>query len=56
MGYIARAIIEAKIETLIRKRDEAIQNRKYRKAWMMQMEIDKNISTMTKLSYYKLGV
>lgn len=56
MGYIARAIIEAKIDTLIRKRDEAIKNRKYRKAWMLQTEIDKNISTMIKWSYYKFGV
>lgn len=56
MGYIARAIIEARIETLMKKRDEAIQNKKYRKAWKLQLDIDKNISTMTKWSYYKLGV
>lgn len=56
MGYIARAIIEAKIDSLIRKRDEAIKNKKYRKAWKLQLDIDKNISTMTKWSYYKIGV
>lgn len=56
MGYIARAIIEARIETLMRKRDEAIQNKKYRRAWILQTDIDKNISWMTKFSYYKLGV
>ena len=56
MGYIARAVIEARIETLMRKRDEAIRNKKYHKAWKLQIDIDKNISMMTKLSYYTLGV
>lgn len=56
MCYIARAIIEARIEALMRKRDEAIQNRKYHKAWILQTNIDKNISRMIKFSYYQLGV
>ena len=56
MGYIARAIIEARIDTLTKKRDEAIRNKKYRRAWKYSVDIDKNISMMTKFSYYKLGV
>lgn len=56
MGYIAQAIIEARINTLMKKRDEAIRNKKYRKAWKYGVDIDKNISTMVKWSYYKLGV
>lgn len=56
MGYIARAIIEARIETLMRKREEAIRNKDYHRAWILQTGIDKNISRMTKFSYYQLGV
>ena len=56
MGYIAREIIEARINTLMKKRDEAIRNKKYRKAWIYNVKIDKNVSTMVKFSYYKLGV
>lgn len=56
MGYIARAIIEARIESLMRKREEAIRNKDYHKAWILQTSIDKNISMMTKFSYYQLGV
>lgn len=56
MGYIARSIIEARIDTLMRKRDEAIQQKKYRRAWKLQLDIDKNITRMVKFSYYKLGV
>ena len=55
MGYIARAIIETRIDTLTKKRDDAIRDKKYRKAWMMQNAIDKNINKMSKWSYYKLG-
>ena len=56
MGYIARAIIEARIDTLMKKRDEAIRNKDYHRAWILQTSIDKNISTMVKFSYYQLGV
>ena len=56
MGYIAQAIIEARIENLMRRRDEAIRNKKYHEAWRLNTAIDKNISTMVKWSYYKLGV
>lgn len=56
MGYIARTIIEARIDTLMKKRDDAIQHRKYRRAWKLQTDIDKNISRMVKFSYYQLGV
>ena len=54
MGYIARAIIENRIDTLTKKRDEAIRNKKYRRAWYYGVNIDKNISRMVKWSYYKI--
>lgn len=56
MGYIARAIIEARIENLMKKREEAILNKDYHRAWILRTAIDKNISMMTKFSYYQLGV
>ncbi len=56
MGYIARAIIEARIDSLMKKRDTAIRNEDYHRAWILNTAIDKNISTMVKFSYYKLGV
>lgn len=56
MGYIARAVIEARIDTLMKKRDKAIQNKDYHRAWILQTGIDKNITRMVKFSYYQLGV
>lgn len=56
MGYIARAIIEARIENLMKKREEAIQNKDYHKAWILQTNIDKNITRMIQFSYLQLGV
>ena len=51
MGVIARAIIEAKIERLRVKRDAAIQKEDYDRAWILNLEIDKNISKMISYSY-----
>lgn len=56
MSYIACAIIEARIENLMKKRDEAIMNEDYHRVWILNTNIDKNIRRMVMFSYYKLGV
>ena len=56
MGYIARLIIEARIDYLTGERDKAIRNREYQRAWKLQTDIDKNINRMVRFSYYQLGV
>ena len=56
MGFIARAIIEAKIDRLMEKRENAIRNGDYDQAWKLSMEIDKNVTRLIKFSYLKLGV
>lgn len=48
--YIARDIIEARTRSLIKKRDDAIRNKDYDKAWVLNMAIDKNVSRVTSLS------
>ena len=51
MAYIARAIIEAKIDKLTQKRDAAIRNKNYDRAWKLNMEIDANINRLISFSY-----
>ena len=52
MLTIIRAIIEARINHLTAKREEAIRNKDYDKAWILKMKIDKNIGYMFRCSYY----
>lgn len=56
MFIIARAIIEARIDRLIQKRDDAIRNGDYDRAWVLRMEIDKYVTRMVNVSYLKFGV
>lgn len=56
MFYIARLIIEDRIERLTQKRDDAIQRKDYDKAWKLNMKIDKNVTRMINCSYYKIWV
>lgn len=51
MAFIAREIIQARIERLVEKRDEAIQKKNYKKAWEMNMKIDKNMNRLVSFSY-----
>ena len=56
MFIIARAIIEAKIDRLIQKRENAIKNGDYERAWILRLEIDKYVTRMINLSYCSIGV
>ncbi len=46
MAYIVSSIIEARINNLIVKRDDAIRRRDYERAWMLNMSIDRNINRL----------
>lgn len=50
MCYIARTIIEARIHSLIKKRDTALRNKDYEQAWIINMAIDKNRNRVISLS------
>lgn len=54
--FIIRAIIEAKIDRLTQKRESAIENGDYERAWLLQLEIDKYVTKMISASYLTLGV
>ena len=56
MLIIIRAIIEAKIDRLIQKRENAIENGDYERAWLLRMEIDKYVTRMINVSYLTIGV
>lgn len=51
MAFIAREIIQNRIERLMAKREEAIQNKDYKKVWEINMKIDKNINRLVSFSY-----
>lgn len=51
--YIAREIIEARINSLIKKRDAAVKCRDYDRAWKLNMAIDRNIYRLSGLTYIK---
>ena len=51
MFLILRAIVETKIDRLIRKREIAIQNGDYELAWILRLKIDKYVTRMINLSY-----
>lgn len=46
MAYIVSSIIEARINSLIRERDQAIRDKDYDRAWRMNMKISNNISRL----------
>lgn len=54
MLFIINSIIEARIEYLIQKREEAIQKKDYDKAWILRLKIDKNISRLSRCSYCRI--
>ena len=51
MLSIICAIIEARIDYLTMKREEAIRNKDYDKAWILRLKIDKNIGRLFRCSY-----
>ena len=52
MLFIICSIIEARIEYLTAKREEAIRKKDYDKAWILRLKIDKNIGRLSRCSYY----
>lgn len=56
MMYIVRLFIEARIDKLITKRDEALQKKDYDRAWKLNMKIDNNINKLIRCSYYEIWV
>jgi len=52
--YIARELTEARINSLIRKRDTAIRNKDYDRVWKINMAIDRNIYRLSGLTYFKI--
>lgn len=51
MAFIAREIIQSRIEKLIEKRDTAIRHKDYDKVWRLNMKINKNVNRMISFSY-----
>lgn len=51
MAFIAREIIQNRIERLIEKRDEAARNKNYNRVWELNMKIDKNMNRLVTFSY-----
>lgn len=51
MAFIAREIIQSRIERLVEKRDNAIKNKDYKKVWQLNMKIDKNMNRLVSFSY-----
>ena len=51
MAFIAQSIIEARIDKLIERRDNAIRNKDYSKVWVLNMKIDKNRNRLVSFSY-----
>ena len=48
MAYIVSKIFEARINSLIKKRDEAIRNRDYERVAILNMKISNNINRRLK--------
>lgn len=51
MAFIAETILGAKINRLIRKRDEALSKRDYKRVWHLNMEIDRDVNRLVSFSY-----
>ena len=51
MATIMRTIIEARINRLTEKRDEAIKRKDYDRAWVLNMAIDNAINRLITYSY-----
>lgn len=51
MAFIAQKITEAKINNLIKKREIALQKKKYEKVWELNMQIDNHMNRLVTLSY-----
>lgn len=54
--YIVREFTEARINSLIRKRDIAMRDGDYERAWKLNMAIDRNIYRLNGLTYFKFWV
>lgn len=51
MAFIARGIIQNRIERLVEKREDAMKNKDYKKVWELNMKIDKNMNRLVSFSY-----
>ena len=51
---IVAMIVENRIESLIRKREDAIIKKDYDRAWKINMKIDKNVCRLGSLTYWRL--
>lgn len=47
---LAREIVHSRIERLIEKRDAALRNKDYKKVWILNMKIDKNVNRLISFS------
>lgn len=52
MLSIIRAVIEARIDYLTMKREEAIRDKDYEKAWILKLKIDKTIGHLFRCNDY----
>lgn len=50
------AIVEARINSLIRKREIALRKKDYDRVWKINMAIDRNIYRLSGLTYFKIWV
>lgn len=49
-------LLESRIGNLIKKRDDALRRKDYKRVWMLTMKINKNISRLSRNSYWKIWV
>ena len=56
MAFIAKSVIEARINNLMRRRERALQHKDYDSVWKIGIKIDKNVKRMISLSYLEFGV
>ena len=52
--YIGRNVIETRTKRLIRKREQAFANRDYKKVWILNTKIDKNINRLFSWCCYEI--
>ncbi len=52
--YIGQNVIEARVNRLIRKRDRALANKDYKKVWILNNAIDKNVCRLFSWCCYQI--
>lgn len=56
IAAIATMIVEARINSLIRKREIALRKKDYDRVWKINMAIDRNVCRLGGLTYFKIWV